>query len=217
MQIHLFKTHKLIKKILYIISKREDSFSVLLLKLLGGALLFLLFPITAYSQDFDAHENEDNGFVIIGDAKFITQENTSLKESYTENISKEVIKQTSLKDDAKVFVKKKPLKNSLAQTKKANSEKYKNIEEKIKKNLQKIEYTNPFSNTDLANRANSNANAVGTVFSLSKIFAPAICVYQSLSKKLDVLYTRKNYYYNHHLSKLNFSEQFSVRPPPVQV
>ena len=217
MQIYLFKTHKLIKKILYIISKREDSFSVLLLKLLGGALLFLLFPITTYSQDFDAHENEDNGITIIGDAKIIIQENTSLKESYTENISKEVGKQTSLKDEAKVFVKEKPLKNSLAQTKKDNAEKYKNIEEKIKKNLQKIEYTNPFSSTGLANLANSNANAAGTVFSLSQNFAPAICVYQSLRKKLDVLYTQKNYYYNHHLSKLNFSEQFSVRPPPFQV
>lgn len=217
MQINLFKTHKLIKKILYIISKREDSFSVLLLKLLGGALLFLLFPISTYSQDLYTQQNNDNGITIIGDAKIITQENTSLKESYTEDISKEVGKPTSLKDDSKVFVKKKPLKNSLAQTKKANSEKYKNIEEKIKKNLQKIEYTNPFSSTSLANRANSNANAAGTVFSLSQNFAPPIYVYQSLSKKLDVLYIRKNYFYNHQLSKLNFSEQFSVRPPPVQV
>lgn len=207
----------MIKKILYSFLKREDSFSVLLLKLLGGALLFLLFPITAYSQDFDAHENEDNGFVIIGDAKIITHENTSLKESYTENISKEVIKQTSLKDEAKVVVKEKTIKNSFAQTKKNNAEKYKNIEEKTKKNLQKIEYTNPFSSTGLANRANSNANAAGTVFSLSQNFAPAITVYQSLSKKLDVLYKRKNYYDNHQLSKFNFSEQFSVRPPPAQV
>lgn len=217
MQINLFKTHKLIKKILYIISKREDSFSLLLLKLLGGALLFLLFPISTYSQDFYAQQNDGSGITIIGDAKIITQENTSLKESYTEDISKEVGKQPSLKDDAKVFVKKKNIKNSLAQTKKINAEKYKNIEEQIKKNLQKIEYTNPFSNTDLANRANSNANAVGTVFSLSQNFAPAICAYQSLSKKLDVLYIRKNYYYNHQLSMLNFSEQFSVRPPPFQV
>ncbi|MDN5578350.1 MAG: hypothetical protein L0G11_03240, partial [Chryseobacterium sp.] len=69
----------MIKKILYIFLKREDSFSVLLLKLLGGALLFLLFPITTYSQDFDAHESEHNGIIIIGDAKIITQENTSLK------------------------------------------------------------------------------------------------------------------------------------------
>ena len=217
MQIYLFKTHKLIKKILYSFLKREDSVSVLLLKLLGGALLFLLFPISTYSQDFDAHESEHNGIIIIGDAKIITQENTSLKESRTENISKEVIKQTSLKDEAKVFVKEKPLKNSLAQTKKNNAEKYKNIEEKIKKNLQKIEYNNPFSSTSMANKGDSNANAIGTVFSLSQNFAPAICVYQSLSKKLDVLYTRKNYFYNHQLSKLNFSEQFSVRPPPVQV
>ena len=197
--------------------KREDSFSVLLLKLFGGALLFLLFPITTYSQDFDAHENEDNGITIIGDAKIITQENTSLKESYTENISKEVSQENSVKDEAKVFVKEKPLKNSLEQTKKTNSEKYKNIEEKIHKNLQKIEYTNPFSSTGMANQANSKANAIGTVFSFSQNFAPAICVYQSLRKKLDVLYIRKNYYYNHQLSNLNFSEQFSVRPPPVQV
>ena len=197
--------------------KREDSFSVLLLKLLGGVLLYLLFPISTYSQDFYAQQNEGSGFIIIGDAKIITRENTSLKESRTENISKEEVTQTSLKDDAKVSVKKKTIKNSLAQTKKANSEKYKNIEEKIKKNLQKTEYTNPFSSTGLANRAKSNANAAGTVFSLSQNFAPAICVYQSLSKKLDVLYTRKNYYHNHHLSKLNFSEQFSLRPPPVQV
>lgn len=217
MQINLFKTHKLIKKILYIISKREDSFSLLLLKLLGGALLFLLFPISTYSQDFYTQQNNDNGITIIGDAKIITQENTSLKESYIGNISKEVIKQTSLNDKAKVFVKEKHLKNSLAQTKKINSEKYKNIEEKIKKNLQKTEYTNPFSNTDLANRAKSNANAAGTVFSLSQNFAPAICAYQSLRKKLDVLYTRENYYHNHQLSMLNFSEQFSVRPPPFQV
>ena len=217
MQIHLFKTHKLIKKILYILLKREDSFSVLLLKLLGGALFFLLFPISTYSQDFDAHESEHNGFIIIGDAKIITLENTSLKESRTENISKEEVTQTSLKDKAKVFVKEKPLKNSLAQTKKDNAEKYKNIEEKIKKNLQKIEYTNPFSSSGVANRGNLNSNAVGTVFSLSQNFAIAICVYQSLRKKLDVLYIRKNYFYNHHLSKLNFSEQFSVRPPPVQV
>ena len=111
MQIHFFKTKKLIKTILYSFLKREDSFSVLLLKLFGGALLFLLLPITAYSQDFDAQQNEDNGITIIGEAKIITQENTSLKESYTENISKEVIKETSLKDKAKVFVKKKPLKN----------------------------------------------------------------------------------------------------------
>ena len=110
MQIHLFKTHKLIKKILYIFLKREDSFSVLLLKLLGGALLFLLFPISTYSQDFYAQQNEGSGIIIIGDAKIITRENTSLKESYTENIAKEVIKETSLKDKAKVFVKKKPLK-----------------------------------------------------------------------------------------------------------
>lgn len=195
--------------------KREDSFSVLLLKLFGGALLFLLFPISTYSQDFYAQQNEDNGITIIGDAKIITRENTSLKESYTENIAKEVIKQTSLKDEAKVFVKEKASKNSLAQTKKIKAEKYKNIEEKIKKNLQKIEYTNPFSSTGMANRANSNANAIGTVSSLSQNFAPAIYVYQSLRKKLDVLYTQKNYYYNHHLSKLNFSEQFSVRPPPA--
>ena len=217
MQIHFFKTKKLIKKILYSFLKREDSFSVLLLKLLGGALLFLLFPITTYSQDFDAQQNEGNGIIVIGDAKIITQENTYLKESYTENISKEVSNQTSLKDKAKVFVKEKPLKNSLAQTKKDNAEKYKNIEEKIKKNLQKIEYTNPFSSTGMANRGNLNANSSGTVLSLSQNFAPAICVYQSLRKKLDVLYIQKNYYYNHQLSKLNFSEQFSVRPPPVQV
>ncbi len=215
MQIHLFKIYKLIKKILYSFLKREDSFSVLLLKLLGGALLFLLFPITTYSQDFYAHESEHNGIIIIGDAKIITLENTSLKESYIENIAKEVIKQPSLKDEAKVFVKEKASKNSLAQTKKIKAEKYKNIEEKIKKNLQKIEYTNPFSSTGMANRANSNANAIGTVSSLSQNFAPAIYVYQSLRKKLDVLYTQKNYYYNHHLSKLNFSEQFSVRPPPA--
>ena len=182
---------------------------------MGGALLFLLFPITAYSQDFYAQQNEGSGIIIIGDAKIITQENTSLKESYIENIAKEVIKQPSLKDEAKVFVKEKASKNSLAQTKKIKAEKYKNIEEKIKKNLQKIEYTNPFSSTGMANRANSNANAIGTVSSLSQNFAPAIYVYQSLRKKLDVLYTQKNYYYNHHLSKLNFSEQFSVRPPPA--
>ena len=217
MQNHLFKTHKLIKKILYSFLKREDSFSGLLLRLLGGAWLFLLFPITAYSQDFYAQQNEGSGIIIIGDAKIITQENTYLKESYIGNISKEVIKQTSLKDKAKVFVKEKPLKNSLAQTKKIKAEKYKNIEEKIKKNLQKIEYNNPFSSTGMANQANSNANAIGTVFSLAQNFAIAIYVYQSLRKKLDVLYIRKNYYHNHHLSKLNFSEQFSVRPPPVQV
>ena len=217
MQIHFFKTHKLIKKILYSFLKREDSFSVLLLKLFGGALLFLLFPISTYSQDFYAQQNNDNGITIIGDAKIITQENTSLKESYTENISKEVSNQTSLKDKAKVFVKEKPLKNSLAQTKKINAEKYKNIEEKIKKNLQKIEYNNPFSSTDMANKGNRNANSSGIVLSLSQNFAIAICVYQSLRKKLDVLYIRKNYFYKHQLSKLNFSEQFSVRPPPVQV
>ena len=107
MQIHFFKTHKLRKKILYIFLKREDSFFVLLLKLLGGALLFLLFPITTYSQDFDAQKNEDNRIIIIGDAKIITRENTTLKESYTENIAKEVSNQTSLKDKAKVFVKEK--------------------------------------------------------------------------------------------------------------
>ena len=118
MQIHFFKTKKLIKKILYSFLKREDSFSVLLLKLFGGALLFLLFPISIYSQDFYAQQNNDNGITIIGDAKIITQENTSLKESRTENISKEEGKQPSLKDDAKVFVKKKNIKNSLAQTKK---------------------------------------------------------------------------------------------------
>ena len=167
MLIHFVKTHKLIKKILYIFLKSEDSFSGLLLKLLGGAWLFLLFPITAYSQDFYAQQNGGSGFIIMGDAKIITQENTSLKESYTENIAKEVSNQTSLKDQAKVFVKEKPLKNSLAQTKKNNAEKYKNIEEKIKKNLQKIEYTNPFSSSGMANRGNLNANAVGTVFSLS--------------------------------------------------
>ena len=217
MQIHLFKTHKLFKTILYILLKREDSFSGLLLKLLGGALLFLLFPITTYSQDFYAQQNGGSGFIIMGDAKIITLENTSLKESRTENVSKEEVTQTSLKDQAKVFVKEKPLKNSLAQTKKDNAKKYKNIEEKIKKNLQKIEYTNPFSSSGMANRGNLNANAVGTVLSLSQNFAIAICVYQSLRKKLDVLYIRKNYYHNHHLSKLNFSEQFSVRPPPVQV
>ena len=217
MQIHLFKTHKLIKTILYILLKREDSFSVLLLKLFGGALLFLLFPISTYSQDFYAQQNNDNGITIIGDAKIITQENTSLKESCTEDISKEVSQENSVKDEAKVVVKEKTIKNSLAQTKKDNAEKYKNIEEKIKKNLQKIEYTNPFSSTGMANRGNLNANAVGTVLSLSQNFAIAICVYQSLRKKLDVLYIRKNYYHNHHLSKLNFSEQFSVRPPPVQV
>lgn len=217
MQIHFFKTKKLIKKILYSFLKREDSFSVLLLKLLGGALLFLLFPISTYSQDFYAQQNGGSGFIIMGDAKIITLENTSLKESRTENVSKEEVTQTSLKDQAKVFVKEKPLKNSLAQTKKNNAEKYKNIEEKIKKNLQKIEYTNPFSSSGVANRGNLNSNAVGTVFSLSQNFAIAICVYQSLRKKLDVLYIRKNYFYNHHLSKLNFSEQFSVRPPPVQV
>ena len=217
MQIYLFKTHKLIKKILYSFLKREDSVSVLLLKLFGGALLFLLFPISTYSQDFYAQQNNDNGITIIGDAKIITQENTSLKESCTEDISKEVSQENSVKDEAKVSVKEKPLKNSLAQTKKDNAEKYKNIEEKIKKNLQKIEYTNPFSSTGMANRGNLNANAVGTVLSLSQNFAIAICVYQSLRKKLDVLYIRKNYYYNHQLSNLNFSEQFSVRPPPVQV
>lgn len=217
MQIYLFKTHKLIKKILFIFFKREDSFSLLLLKLLGGALLFLLFPISTYSQDFYTPQNNDNGITIIGDAKIITLENTSLKESRTENISKEEVKQTSLKDDAKVSVKKKTIKNSLAQTKKVNSEKYKDIEEKIKKNLQKTEYTNPFSSTGLANRSKSNANAAVTVCSLSQNYAIAIYVYQSLSKKLDVLYIRKNYYYNHQLSKLNFSEQFSVRPPPFQV
>ena len=217
MQIHLFKTHKLIKTILYILLKREDSFSVLLLKLFGGALLFLLFPISTYSQDFYAQQNNDNGITIIGDAKIITQENTSLKESCTEDISKEVSQENSVKDEAKVVVKEKTIKNSLAQTKKDNAEKYKNIEEKIKKNLQKIEYTNPFSSTGMANRGNLNANAVGTVLSLSQNFAIAICVYQSLRKKLDVLYIRKNYYYNHQLSNLNFSEQFSVRPPPVQV
>ena len=205
------------KKLLYILLKREDSFFVLHLKLLGGALLFLLFPISTYSQDFYTQQNNDNGITIIGDAKIITQENTSLKESYTEDISKEVGKQTSLKYEAKVVVKEKSMKNSFAQTKKNNAEKYKNIEEKIKKNLQKTEYTNPFSSTGLANRAKSNANAAGTVFSLSQNFAPAICAYQSLSKKLDVLYIRKNYYYNHQLSMLNFSEQFSVRPPPFQV
>ncbi|WP_277110399.1 hypothetical protein [Chryseobacterium taklimakanense] len=204
------------KKILYIFFKREDSFSVLLLKLFGGALLYLLFPISTYSQHFYTQQNNDNGITIIGDAKIITQENT-LKESCTENIPKEVSQGTSVKDHAKVVVKEKSIKNSFAQTKKNNAEKYKNIEEKIKKNLQKIEYTNPFSSTGLANRANSNANAAGTVFSLSQNFAPAICVYQSLSKKLDVLYKRKNYYYNHQLSKFNFSEQFSVRPPPAQV
>ena len=181
---------------------------------MGGALLFLLFPISTYSQDFYAQQNNDNGITIIGDAKILTQESTSLKEFYTEDISKKVGKPKSLKDESKVVVKEITIKNSLAQTKKANSEKYKDIEEKIKKNLQKIEYTNPFSNTDLANGTNSNANAAGTVSSLSQNFGPAICVYQSLSKKLDVLYTRKNYYYNHQLSKLNFSEQFSVRPPP---
>ena len=217
MQIHFFKTKKLIKKILYSFLKREDSFSVLLLKLLGGALLFLLFPISTYSQDFYAQQNEDNGITIIRNAKIITQENTSLKESCTEDISKEVSQENSVKDEAKVVVKEKTIKNSLAQTKKNNAEKYKNIEEKIKKNLQKIEYTNPFSSTGMANRGNLNANAVGTVLSLSQNFAIAICVYQSLRKKLDVLYIRKNYYHNHHLSKLNFSEQFSVRPPPVQV
>ena len=217
MQIHLFKTHKLFKTILYILLKREDSFSVLLLKLFGGALLFLLFPISTYSQDFYAQQNNDNGITIIGDAKIITQENTSLKESCTEDISKEVSQENSVKDEAKVSVKEKTIKNSLAQTKKNNAEKYKNIEEKIKKNLQKIEYTNPFSSTGMANRGNLNANAVGTVLSLSQNFAIAICVYQSLRKKLDVLYIRKNYYHNHQLSKLNFSEQFSVRPPPVQV
>ena len=217
MQIHFFKTKKLIKTILYSFLKREDSFSVLLLKLLGGALLFLLFPISTYSQDFYAQQNNDNGITIIGDAKIITQENTSLKESCTEDISKEVSQENSVKDEAKVFVKEKPLKNSLAQTKKNNAEKYKNIEEKIKKNLQKIEYTNPFSSTGMANRGNLNANAVGTVLSLSQNFAIAICLYQSLRKKLDVLYIRKNYYYNHQLYKLNFSEQFSVRPPPFQV
>lgn len=179
--------------------------------------MFLLFPISTYSQDFYAQQNGGSGFIIMGDAKIITLENTSLKESRTENVSKEEVTQTSLKDDAKVSVKKKTIKNSLAQTKKTNSEKYKNIEEKIKKNLQKIEYNNPFSSTGMANQANSNANAIGTVFSLAQNFAIAIYVYQSLRKKLDVLYTRKNYFYNHQLSKLNFSEQFSVRPPPVQV
>ena len=108
----------MIKKILYIISKREDSFSLLLLKLLGGALLFLLFPISTYSQDFYAQQNGGSGFIIMGDAKIITLENTSLKESRTENVSKEEVTQTSLKDDAKVSVKKKTIKNSLAQTKK---------------------------------------------------------------------------------------------------
>ena len=148
MQIHLFKTHKLIKTILYILLKREDSFSVLLLKLFGGALLFLLFPISTYSQDFYTHENEDNGITIIGDAKIIIQENTSLKESYTENISKEVSNQTSLKDEAKVVVKEKPLKNSLEQTKKTNSEKYKNIDEKLIKKLEQKREVKIIYNTD---------------------------------------------------------------------
>ncbi|AZI21039.1 hypothetical protein [Chryseobacterium taklimakanense] len=205
------------KKILYIFFKREDSFSVLLLKLFGGALLYLLFPINTYSQDFYTQQNNDNGITIIGDAKIITQENTSLKESCTENISKEKSQETSLQDEAKVVVKEKTIKNFLAKIKKANSGKYKDIEEKIKKNLQNIEYINPFSSTGLANRGNLNANSSGTVFSLSQNYAPAITVYQSLSKKLDVLYTRKNYYYNHQLSKFNFSEEFSVRPPPFQV
>lgn len=138
------------KKILYIFFKREDYFSVLLLKLLGGALLYLLFPISTYSQDFYTQQKNDNGSTIIGDAKIITQEHTSSKESCTENISKEVSKQTSLKDEAKVVVKEKTIKNALAQTKKANSEKYKDIEEKIKKNLHKIEYDNPFSSTGMA-------------------------------------------------------------------
>lgn len=210
MQIYLFKTYKLLKKILYSFLKREDSFSVLLLILFGGALLFLLFPICIYSQDFYAHQNNDNGITIIGDAKILTQESTSLKESYTEDISKKVGKQKSLKDEAKVVVKEITIKNSLAQTKKANSEKYRDLEEKIKKNLQKIEYNNPFSSTGMANRGNRNANSSGIVFSLAQNFSPAIYVYQSLSKKLDVLYTRKNYFYNYHLSKLNFSEQFST-------
>ena len=148
MQIHLFKTHKLIKTILYILLKREDSFSVLLLKLFGGALLFLLFPISTYSQDFYAQQNNDNGITIIGDAKIITQENTSLKESCTEDISKEVSQENSVKDEAKVFVKEKPLKNSLEQTKKTNSEKYKNIEEKLIKKLEQKREVKIIYNTD---------------------------------------------------------------------
>ena len=199
------------------ISRFFVNFEILLLllerKSKGSIFLCLIFFLCF--QNFSAQEQ--GVIYVIGDTKIITRENTSLKESCTENISKEVSQENSVKDDAKVVVKEITIKNSLAQTKKTNSEKYKNIEEKIKKNLQKTEYTNPFSSTGLANRAKSNANAVGTVFSLSKIFAPAICVYQSLSKKLDVLYIRKNYYYNHQLSMLNFSEQFSVRPPPFQV
>ena len=199
------------------ISRFFVNFEILLLllerKSKGSIFLCLIFFLCF--QNFSAQEQ--GVIYVIVDAKIITLENTSLKESRTENISKEEVTQTSLKDDAKVSVKKKTIKNSLAQTKKANSEKYKNIEEKIKKNLQKTEYTNPFSSTGLANRAKSNANAAGTVFSLSQNFSPAIYVYQSLRKKLDVLYIRKNYFYKHQLSKLNFSEQFSVRPPPVQV
>lgn len=209
MQIHFFKTKKLIKKILYSFLKREDSFSVLLLKLLGGALFFLLFPISTYSQDFDAHENEDNGFIIIGDAKIITLENTSLKESYTENISKEVSNQTSLKDEAKVVVKEKTIKNSLAQTKKINAEKYKNIEEKINSKIvfnhnSKSKENFSFSSYFYKIANNSNNNTVGKFtnieigLSISYLF-----VYQN---RQNVLYE----FYN----STNSKSYLFTRPPP---
>ena len=209
MQIYLFKTHKLIKKILYIISKREDSFSLLLLKLLGGALLFLLFPISTYSQDFDAQQNEGSGIIIIGDAKIITQENTSLKESYTENISKEVSNPTSLKDESKVVVKEKTIKNSLAQTKKINAKKYKNIKEKINSKIVFIHNSKSEENFSfpsyfykIAN--NSNNNTVGKFtnieigLSISYLF-----VYQN---RQNVLYE----FYN----STNSKSYLFTRPPP---
>ena len=138
--------------------KREDSFSVLLLKLFGGALLFLLFPISTYSQDFYAQQNNDNGITIIGDAKIITQENTSLKESCTEDISKEVSQENSVKDEAKVVVKEKTIKNSLAQTKKDNAEKYKNIEEKLIKKLEQKREVKIIYNTDAQSEENLSSN-----------------------------------------------------------
>lgn len=200
---------KLIKKILYSFLKREDSFSVLLLKLLGGALFFLLFPITTYCQDFDAHENEDNGIIVIGDAKIITHENTSLKESYTENISKEVSNQTTLKDEAKVVVKEKTIKNSLAQTKKINAKKYKNIEEKINSKIvfnhnSKSEGNFSFSSYFYKIANNSNNNTVGKFtnieigLSISYLF-----VYQN---RQNVLYE----FYN----STNSKNYLFTRPPP---
>lgn len=210
MQIHFFKTHKLIKKIFYSFLKREDSFSVLLLKLLGGALLFLLFPISTYSQDFYAQQNEGSGFIIIGDAKIITLENTSLKESRTENISKEEVTQTSLKDEAKVFVKEKPLKNSLAQTKKINVKKYKNIKEKINSKIvfnhnSKSEGNFSFSSYFYKIANNSNNNTVGKFtnikigLSISYLF-----VYQN---RQNVLYE----FYN----STNSKSYLFTRPPPI--